>query len=61
MMAQDLSKLIARGTRRLFQPITLAIEGYQRERRRNKAVGEATDLDYDGKPDEAAEIYAKLA
>jgi rubrerythrin len=61
MMAQDFTKLIAQGTRRLFQPVTNVIEGFQRDRRRNKTVGEATDLDYDGKPGESAEVYAKLA
>jgi hypothetical protein len=61
MMAQDFSKLIAQGTRRIFRPVTNVIEGYQRDRRRNKAVGEASDLDYNGKPGEAAEVYAKLA
>jgi hypothetical protein len=60
-MAQGFSKLIAQGARRLIQPVANVIQGYQRDRRRDKAVGEASDLDYNGKPGEAAEVYANLA
>jgi type VI protein secretion system component VasK len=61
MMAQGFSKIIKQGTRRLIQPVANVIQGYQRDRRRDRAVGEASDLDYNGKPGEAAEVYAKLA
>ncbi len=60
-MAQGFSNLIAQGTRRLIQPVADVIQGYQRDRRRNKAVGEASDLEYNGKYGEAAEVYARLA
>lgn len=60
-MAQGISQLIQQGARRFIQPVTNVIQGYQSDRRRNKAVGEASDLEYNGKYGEAAEVYARLA
>ena len=60
-MAQGISHLIGQGAQRLIQPLANVIRGYQSDRRRNKAVGEASGLEYDGKYGEAAEVYVQLA